>query len=140
MRSLLMVMSFFLLAFAPLSNTTAQAAEKSGGIYAVKFHADWCGSCQVIAPKLKKARGKGDLDNKNVLFVKLDLTDATSRHQSKLMANALGLGKFFKENNNKTGFILLVNAANGEMLGKITKEQSDADIAKMINEKLAAVN
>lgn len=110
------------------------ASEKESSLMVVSFHADWCGSCKIIEPNLVKARGKADLDNKNVLFVTLDQTDATKRNQSKLLANAIGVNNLYSDNKGKTGFILLVNSSNGEEIGKITKADDASSIISKINE------
>lgn len=133
-KTIMVMMTFIILSFVPL---TSYAQTDKPMLYAVSFHADWCGSCKALGPKVIKARGKADLDNQNVLFVKLDLTNKTTRHQSSLMASALGLGDYYKNNNGKTGFILLVNSSNGEVLGKLTKDMDAGQISAMINEKIA---
>lgn len=124
---------FILFAIAVPFQVNANTAPK---LMVVQFHADWCGSCAKIEPQLDKARGKADLDNKDVLFVKLDLTNGTTRNQSALLASAVGLGDFYKENNGKTGFVLLVDGATGEHLGKITKEHDSGKIIELIQSKL----
>ena len=128
------ILSFFVI--VPHSNSLAEEVKT---LYAISFHADWCGSCKILGPKVIKARGKSDLDNKNVLFVKLDLTDGTKRHQSGLMANALGIGEFYKQNAGKTGFILLVNSSNGETVGKLTKDMDSNAIADKIESSIKAL-
>ncbi len=50
-------------------NSLAYASEKNSGVYAITFHADWCGSCKKLEPMMTKARGKADLDNQTILFV-----------------------------------------------------------------------
>ncbi len=101
-------------------------------LLAVLFYADWCGSCKALDPKIVKARGKADLDNQDVLFVRLDLTDAASRHQSALLADQLGIGSYYRENAGKTGFLLLADPKSGKPLKRILKDQSDAEIASLI--------
>ena len=133
--------TFFLTALmlAILPALSQADTHDKASLYAVHFHADWCGSCKILEPNVEKARGKADLDNKNVLFAKLDLTDGTTRHQSRLMANALGIGEFYKENNGKTGFVLLVNSKTGETVGKLTKDMDANQITAMIEEKIEAL-
>ena len=108
------------------------ADDTAPGIYVVEFHADWCGSCKVLGPEIDKARGKAGLDDSLALFVTLDLTDATKRHQSALLANALGLGEFFQQNAGKTGFAVLVDAKTGEVKGKLTKDMNANAIIESI--------
>lgn len=138
MKTFIMTLAFALIAVLPVQSQ-AETAMAKPALYAVAFHADWCGSCKVLEPQVIKARGKSDLDNQNVLFVTLDLTDKTTRHQSGLMADALGIGDFYKENNGKTGFVLLVNSATGEMLGKLSKEMDSNQISSMIQEKIQSL-
>ena len=119
--------TMLLVVFIVCSSHLVQASEEKAEVYSVLFYADWCGSCKVLDPNIEKARGQSDLDNKSVLFVRLDLTDATKRHQSSLMADALGLGNFYKENAGATGFALLVDAETKKIITKITKK-SDAKV------------
>ena len=132
-----LVLSITLAALAVMSGyEQVKGSNSKAALYAVSFHADWCGSCKILEPNVIKARGKADLDNQNVLFVKLDLTNATKRHQSELMAGALGIGDFFAKNNGKTGFVLLVDSASGKVVGKLTKDMDAGQIAKTIKKNL----
>jgi len=132
MRFLLLPLSLFAMAIIP---TAVHAGVKTPTLHAVMFYADWCGSCKALDPTVEKARAKFNLDSKNVLFTTLDLTDALTRNQSALKASTVGLGDFYAENKGKTGFMLLVDA-EGNQVGKITKEHGAGDIAKMIKENL----
>ena len=135
MRNFLTICSFLLIAVMPLKSYAAEAP----ALYAVAFHADWCGSCKVLGSNVVKARGKSDLDSQNVLFVKLDLTNKATRDQSSLMASALGIKDFYEENNGKTGFVLLVNSKTGEAVGKLTKDMDSGQITTMIQEKISMI-
>lgn len=108
-------------------------AEGSPQLYVVKFHADWCGSCRKLGPEIIKARGKAGLDDEAVLFVTLDLTDATKRNQASLMASAIGLKEFYTKNAGKTGFALLVDPETGETKGRLTKDMSANDIIEKVS-------
>ncbi len=117
------------LTFVP---TLASAEKEQPEVLGVLFYADWCGSCKVLDPEIQKARGKSDLDNEPVLFVRLDLTDATRRYQSSLMATSLGLGDFYKENAGATGFMLLVDAETKEVISMLTKKMDAAAITSAV--------
>lgn len=129
MKSLLLAV---LLTIGNVLSFSTIADPQEAELYVVKFHADWCGSCRVLGPQIKKARGKAGLDDQAVLFIKLDLTDATTRNQAELMASAIGLGDYFEKNAGKTGFALLVDADSGEIKGRITKDMNAVDIIQSI--------
>lgn len=127
------LLSFVLVLISPL----ALATDATPKVYSVLFYADWCGSCKVLDPAIEKARGQSDLDNAPVLFVRLDLTDATKRHQAQLMAHALGLGEFYKKNAGSTGFMLLINAETKTVISRITKVSDAKEITSKIKEAIS---
>ena len=127
MKKILMALSLLVMSYLPFS--AHAMTETTDGIYAVSFHADWCPGCKILSPKMDEVRSSGELDGKNILFVKFNVTDKTTTHQSMLHAEALGLGELFKENAGKTGFILLLDPKTHEVLGKITPEM-DVDKIK----------
>ena len=100
---------------------------------AVSFHADWCSSCKALAPKISKARTKAHLDQTDVLFVKLDLTDENTSYQAGMLAESLGLGELFKHNNGKTGYIAVVEASTGIILSKITKNATVDEMVVLLD-------
>ena len=136
MKKFFCSLALLCLSLLPLS---AFAGHGDGTLYAVTFHADWCGSCRALEPNMIKARGKSDLDNKNVLFVKLDLTNSTTRHQAMLLAEALDLGDYYDANKGKTGYVLLVDSSKGKAIGKITKDMDAKQISKMIMDGIRRV-
>ena len=109
------------------------AAPSQPEIVAVKFHADWCGSCKRMGPVFEDLRNK--YDGKPVLFVELDLTNGTTRSQAEYLAAALGFGDVYAQNQG-TGFILLLDGESGKQLAKLTADQNikamGAEIVKQL--------
>ena len=122
------LLGLLILAGAPTQNINAAEAGSQPKIIAVKFHADWCGTCKVMGPVFTDLRNK--LDGKPVLFVELDFTNATTRHQAMLLASALGISQALKENPG-TGFILLFDKKR-QVTGKHTSCQTLKEIAAAI--------
>ena len=126
--------ALILMLMAPFSMADAQNPKVLG----VLFYADWCGSCRILDPKIEKARGKADLDNQDILFVRLDLTDATSRHQAELLASKLGLGEVYSENAGKTGFMVLFDGSSGKPIARLTKDMDADQIITAIDSALGS--
>lgn len=125
-----------LLAPAPIrAGTVPVEGEGDPALYVVKVHADWCGSCKALAPILKEVRA--GVADQPVLFVELDVTDATLTAQARLLAAALSVEDHFKANN-KTGLVLLINARDHTLLETVTKQNSAAEIVGKIKTHLAA--
>ncbi len=99
-------------------------------LLAVMFHADWCATCKVLEPKLNQV--KRDFQGQSVLFTQFDLTDEFTKDQSARYAALLGLENIYRENANKTGFMLLINWPSKRVLGKITKEKNPEEIKSML--------
>jgi len=98
-------------------------------LMAIKFHADWCGSCKTLAPVVAELKNK--LDKYPVLFVEFDKTNASTTHHSDLLASALGLDELYAENTG-TGYILLVDTDTKKPVAKFTKTQGTSEISKAI--------
>lgn len=107
----------------------AEAAPAAPKIVAVKFHGDWCGSCRKMGSVFEDLRNK--LDGSPVLFVELDLTNNTTRHQAELMAAALGVGKVYAANPG-TGFILLIDAKTKQVAKKLTADMTFKEMSAEI--------
>ncbi|MCP4442576.1 MAG: thioredoxin family protein [Aureispira sp.] len=122
----------FLTAFTQFSSDTVQNSE-APKVIAVKFHADWCGSCKAMVSTFKNLQNKHD--GEDILFVELNFTNKTTGHQANLLANALGLSKTVEENKG-TGFILLVDGKNKKVLKRLTKEQSLKEMSKELRANL----
>ncbi len=115
-----------LLAFSYAQHSTVSTPR----FVAVFFEADWCASCKALAPKLTQARQQAQLENADILFISLDLTDESTSHQAGMLAASLGLKELYIQNNGKTGYVAIVDASSGEIIAKLTKNNS---VAEMIN-------
>ncbi|WP_298514443.1 co-chaperone YbbN [uncultured Kordia sp.] len=96
----------------------------------VKFHADWCGSCKAMGTALEDLTNK--FDGEAALFVELDFTNNTKKHQSLLLASAMGIDNIVA-NNNATGFFLVIDSKTKEIKAKLTKKQTTKEMAQQIS-------
>ncbi|MEM1205304.1 MAG: thioredoxin domain-containing protein [Acidobacteriota bacterium] len=117
----------------PASLVTAATAPAAPDVIAVKFHADWCGSCKRMGTVFEDLRNK--YDGKSVLFVELDLTNGTTRNQAEYLASALGFADTYASNQG-TGFILLLDGKSRQQITKLTADQNikamGAEIVKQL--------
>lgn len=123
-------------AFAGLTLNANAAELAAPKLYAVYFTAEWCPSCKVLGPNYAKAREEGKLDAKDVLFLKLDLTDKTSIHQSVLLASAVGIGPYVQKQGSSTGYVALLAADKTTELARFDRSTSSADIIAAIEKHL----
>ena len=120
--------SFFTLAAGQVES------DEDPHVIAMYMYADWCGACQAIKPIMEEA--KPEFEGQPVLFVKMDMTNDFTAHQSKLMAARLGLSEIFEKNEGMTGFVLLLDANTNEVLDKITTDDDKQGIITKITNAL----
>jgi thiol-disulfide isomerase/thioredoxin len=111
------------------------AAGEAPAVVAVKFHADWCGSCRAMGPAFEDLANKHD--GAPVLFVELDQTNQTRARQASLLATALGLGPAWTENRGKTGFILLLDGRTKQVLDRLTAERTLKEMSAALEAAVA---
>lgn len=104
-------------------------------VVALHFHADYCGSCKVLNPKLEEARA--ELGNIPLLYVKLDHTDKNTTYQAKLMIEALGLDEIYYAQKKATGYVLLIDVETKTIVGKLTKKDSSEKIEIKIEDSFS---
>ena len=105
---------------------------------AVLIYADWCGSCKVLDPKLKKVQSMGPMPG--IEFVTLDYT-AKNADDFYAQAEAAGVGKSVKNYLNgtiKTGQLLLVDIDDEKVVGKVTKTLEPNEIVTALKDALQA--
>ncbi len=123
------LLSLAIFSFAHAGNASAKS---SADVFAVKFHADWCGSCKAIQPNLDKLAAGASKDP--VLFLTLDLTDEKTTQQAAFLASALGIGAVMDKYGPKTGFVLLVDSDNKQVLAKLDKKQDLSTMNKHLRD------
>jgi len=136
----------FILLLLSAAIFTIQAGEKgetadaTPAVIAVKFHADWCGSCKAMGGVFEELQAK--FDTKPVLYVTLDHTRDFNRQQSKFMAQSLGLDNVWAKYGGKTGFILLIDGKTREVLGTFkstqTLKEMGAELTAIVDRVTAA--
>lgn len=122
------------LLFAMTTMVSAGDGAKEPSLLAVKFHADWCGSCKTMGSVFEDLQGK--LDGKAVAFVTLDKTNQSTKAQAQLMAGALGITKAYNDNKG-TGFILILDANSKKVVAKLTKAQTFKQMVAEIDGNLS---
>lgn len=105
---------------------------------AVLVYADWCGSCKVLDPKIKKVQAMGPMAG--LEFVTLDYT-AKDADDFYAQAEAAGVGaavKTYLDGTIKTGQLLLVDLDDQKVVGKVTKTLEPAAIVTALTEAINA--
>lgn len=94
----------------PAAEQAARKALPQPKLLALYFYADWCANCKTLSPKLEQARRENGLDALDIAFITLDLSDKARIHQSLLLAQALGVGEFVRQQGSATGYIAVLDA------------------------------
>ncbi|HEY5552644.1 MAG TPA: thioredoxin domain-containing protein [Opitutaceae bacterium] len=105
---------------------TASAEAAKPKVVGLLFYADWCSSCKVLEPKLDAI--KKDFAGQPVLFTRVDFTDDFTKEQSDLLASYMGIDDAYVEQGRKTGFMLLIDTESKQVLGRLVKTQSEAEL------------
>ena len=106
-------------------------------VIAVKFHADWCGSCKAMGPVFEDLTNK--FDGKPILFITLNMTNTTTRHQAEYLAAALGQENHWARLKSKTGIILLVDGFHKSELATLTAKQNIKEMGAELTKAVETV-
>lgn len=100
------------------------------------FYADWCGNCKILSPALEEARKEGDLDRKDILFVKFDLTDKASIHQTMMMAKLTGLDAYLRAQGSATGYAAVLEVGSMQEIVRFDRDSKANDITTALSSAL----
>lgn len=107
---------------------------------AVRFHADWCATCNQLVPQYDKLLAA--TKDVPVLFVTLDMTSDVTRRQGEYLASTLGIDRVWAEQQNRVGVIKLIDAQDKRVVDTISigsgHEKIEAAIRKAASAKPAA--
>lgn len=109
------------------------SADKATKLYALNFHADYCGACKKLKPNVMELQTR--TEGESVEWVKFDFTSAESKAKSEKLATELGVADLYQENQ-ATGFVLLVDADTKEKVGQLTSKQSSDEMYQTIKNNL----
>ena len=115
-------------------DASKQAAAYDGKAKAVLIYADWCGSCRILDPKIKAVKESGDFE-----------LDYTARDEDAFYKAAKKAGvkkavrSAFEGSSVKTGQLFLISPDGATILGKVTRDYTEADIAEAISKAAASV-
>ncbi len=84
--------------------TKVSCSDESSKIAAIKFHADYCGACKKLEPKITEL--KSTFKDKGVVFVRFDFTDDASKSKTKSLASDEGLADVLSSHKG-TGYVVL---------------------------------
>ena len=118
------LLKIIVLLFAVILTQAAFKAEKklvNPDYLVVKFHADWCGNCLAMGSSFEDLQEI--FKEKNIEFVKFDLTDKGTTAKAEAKAKQIGISNIL-DDNRKTGFILIIDNLTKEILYKLTKNDS----------------
>ena len=106
-------------------------------LMAVRLYADWCENSRDLQTTFRDLKNK--FDGEEILFVTLDFTNRTTRHQATLLASALQIHEAV-EKFEDTGLIILVgqkkvrhNNIVKVVEGVLEKTMSFEDMSEQIN-------
>jgi len=135
--TLVVVMSFLLVTNVSMAQcsdegtktTKSSCNDETSKIAAIKFHADYCGACKKLDPKITEL--KSTFKDQGVVFVRFDFTNDESKKKTKSIASTEGLESVLSANKG-TGYIVLYDLKAKKIVGKLNNLQDVVEMEKQI--------
>ncbi len=102
-------------------------------LVAVRKHADWCEQSREMNGVFHHLVNR--FDGREILFLTMDFTNNTTRHQAILLASALGIVQVVEKFPN-TGQILLLTFRGKQLFASLSPEQSFQEMVGKIARRL----
>ncbi len=102
---------------------------------AVKFHADTSPACKEMDAKYL-AKIRTEFADKDILFLTADVTSRGSRHQAKMLLNALGLDRVWQKYGKSSGKLVVLDVDDGEEVYSCGASEDAGKVRKTIEDLL----
>lgn len=118
-------------AVAPGASRDAAGAFTDGrpNLVAAMLYSAWCSSCAVLEPKLRRVAP--EFEGRAVEFAKFDFSLGQPENLAE-KARALGIEQVYLTRKGATGFMILVDRRNQNVIGNITMSQSERGIRQVL--------
>lgn len=122
-------LSMMLSLFTPSKNKKQIGTQ----LFVVRLHAEWCDNSKGLNTLYNNLKNR--FDGEEVLFITLDFTNNTTKHQSQLLAMAIGVYDSIA-GYDETGQLLLMTARGKNVIKTFTKEQNFQEVETFISHRL----
>jgi thiol-disulfide isomerase/thioredoxin len=109
-------------------------AQSNSKVIAIVNKADWCGTCQKHGERVM-TQVLGDYQEPQVTIAANDLTNESTKAESKVSLEKLGVYELVK-NENKTGEIILIDSKTKKVINRISVAKSNEELKKAFDKAI----